>query len=65
MSNRYIGATVPDHLKWMINRTVREIKAIQDEAEATGKTTAEVAEGIEWMKRLSTANEKENSTNGN
>lgn len=46
------GALPPPGLEWMIGLTVEEISAINAEAEATGKTSKEVASGEEWRKRL-------------
>lgn len=37
------GAMPPPGAEWQIGKTVEEIEAINKEAEATGKTAAEVA----------------------
>lgn len=54
MEKRSFGARPPEGSEWMMGKTVAEIDAIRDEAEATGKTTAEVAAGDDWKKRLTT-----------
>jgi hypothetical protein len=56
LKNRGMGALPPPGMEWMIGKTVREIEAIHAEAEATGKTSAEVAAKDEWKKRLPTSN---------
>jgi hypothetical protein len=50
--NRGMGALTPPGFEYMEGRTVQEIEAIREEAEATGKTCNEVAAGDEWKKRL-------------
>jgi hypothetical protein len=56
MKKRGMGARPPPGMEWMIGKTVREIDAIQEEADATGKSLAEIAAGTEWHKRLPPSN---------
>lgn len=53
---RVFGAMPPPGMEWMLGKTVQEIEAINAEATATGKTTAEVAAGKDWIKRLPPSN---------
>ncbi len=53
---RAYGANPPPGREWEIGKTIHEIKAIHEEAIATGKTTAEVAAGKDWIKRLPPSN---------
>lgn len=46
------GAKPPPGMEWQVGKTVREIRAISEESEATGKSLAEVAAGEDWKKRL-------------